>query len=104
MDTFLNLKHWFNEVKTQSEEHALVFLVANKKDREQDREVSTEKGEQFARENGIDLFFETSAKSGDNVEETFITSAKMLLRKHYRKIREEQLKMMQPKSKKLRKG
>ena len=34
-------------------------------------------------------FFETSAKTGINVEKTFMTSAKILFKKFYRKILEE---------------
>ena len=49
----------------------MIFLVANKKDKEQDREVSTSKGEQFAREKGLHGFFETSAKTSENVDDTF---------------------------------
>ena len=89
MDSFMNLNHWFQEIKNQSEANALIFLVANKKDKEQDREVSTSKGEQFAREKGLHGFFETSAKSGEGVEETFMSSARMLFKMHYREIREK---------------
>jgi hypothetical protein len=53
-------------------------LVANKKDRATDREVSREKGENFSKENKLAGFFETSAKTGDNVEATFATAARML--------------------------
>ena len=45
MDSFMNLTHWFQEIKNQSEANALIFLVANKVDMEKNREVSTSKGE-----------------------------------------------------------
>ena len=84
LDSYMNLQHWFSEIKNQSEPDALIFLVANKKDKETEREVSTAKGESFAREKGLHGFFETSAKSGEGVEDTFISAAKMLFKMHYR--------------------
>lgn len=77
--------------------------MANKKDKENEREVSTAKGEQFAREKGLHGFFETSAKSGEGVEDTFISAARMLFKLHYREIRTKQLKAIGgPKNKRLR--
>lgn len=70
-----------------------MFLVANKKDKESDREVDTSKGEQFMNENGLNGFFETSARSGENVEKVFMTAARMLFKQYYRTIREQQLKL-----------
>ncbi len=78
LETFNNLQHWFEEVLAQSEPGVIMFLVGNKKDKESEREVSLEKAEQFRKEKGIHFFFEASAKSGDNVENIFITAAKML--------------------------
>ncbi len=44
------------------------MLIGNKIDMEDKRVVTTEEGEQFAKENGL-AFLETSAKSSINVEE-----------------------------------
>ena len=63
----MNLQHWFSEIKNQSEPDALIFLVGNKKDREEDREVAVTKGETFAREKQLNGFYETSAKTGAGV-------------------------------------
>jgi Rab family protein len=62
--------------------------VANKKDKESDREVDYTRGQQFCQENGLNGFIETSARSGENVEQTFMTAARELFKLHYRKIRE----------------
>lgn len=43
-----------------------------------------EKAEKFASEKGMSGFFETSAKSGDNVEASFMTAARRLFKQHYR--------------------
>jgi hypothetical protein len=43
-------------------------LIANKKDKEKDREVPKIRGEAFAKEKGMSGFLETSAKTGENVE------------------------------------
>ena len=56
--------------------------MGNQCDKETQREVSKEQGEKFKRENGIDYFIETSAKTNENVELAFINAAKMLFRKH----------------------
>jgi hypothetical protein len=48
MNTFLHLSTWLKEVRNQAEPESLIFLVANKKDKEIDREVPFEKGQAFA--------------------------------------------------------
>jgi GTPase SAR1 family protein len=89
MDSFLHLKNWLDQVKSQSEPDVLIFLVGNKKDMENQREVLTSKGEQFAKDNGLVGFFETSAKTGEEVETAFITAARKLFKAHYVGIREK---------------
>lgn len=78
LDTFNNLATWYNEVMAQSEPHVIVFLVGNKKDMEDKREVSLERVEAFKKERGIIFSFETSAKTGENIESLFITASKIL--------------------------
>jgi Ras-related protein Rab-2A len=45
----------------------MVMLIGNKADLDSRRQVSTEEGERFAKENGL-IFLETSAKTSFNVE------------------------------------
>ena len=53
-----------------------VFLVGNKIDLE--REVSKEEAKKYAEINGIDMFMETSAKTGENAQKLLIEAAKFL--------------------------
>lgn len=57
-------------MKTYSWDNAQVVLVGNKSDLEHERAVTREQGEQLAGQLGLP-FFETSARSGENVSETF---------------------------------
>jgi Ras-related protein Rab-2A len=45
-----------------------IMLIGNKSDLAHRRAVSTEEGEQFAKEHGL-IFMEASAKTAQNVEE-----------------------------------
>jgi Ras-related protein Rab-2A len=49
-----------------------IMLIGNKCDLAHRRAVSTEEGEQFAKENGL-VFMETSAKTAHNVEDVSIS-------------------------------
>ena len=49
----------------------VIMLIGNKSDLDQRRQVSTEEGERFAKENNL-IFMETSAKTAFNVEEAFL--------------------------------
>jgi GTPase SAR1 family protein len=66
-ESFKSIPFWIKEIKNQSHPDIKLILVGNKTDLSDKREVSTEEGEQFAKENEMDLFLETSAKSGDGV-------------------------------------
>jgi Ras-related protein Rab-2A len=57
-----------------------ITLVGNKTDLATKRVVTTEEGAEFARTHGLN-FVETSAKTGDNVEEAFLTTAREIYRK-----------------------
>ena len=58
-------------------ENVSKVLVANKADLEQDREVSRQEGEQLAASLGVN-FFETSAKTGQNIEDLFTYIAEIV--------------------------
>ncbi len=57
-----------------------IMLIGNKSDLDHKRQVSTEEGEQFAKEHGL-IFFETSAKTANNVEEAFLQTANKIYEK-----------------------
>ena len=56
----------------------IVILVGNQKDREEFREVSIRQAHDFKKKHNIPYFIETSAKTGENVENIFTMAAKML--------------------------
>ena len=58
----------------------MICLVGNKLDLEDKRQVSYEEGKNFADENDL-LFFETSARDGNNIKEIFMESANLLVDK-----------------------
>ena len=78
--TFDNVMIWLKECKDMCYKDILICLVGNKCDLEGRRAVSYEEGEKFATDNQI-LFFETSAKDGNNIAEMFTESATILVDK-----------------------
>ena len=78
LDTFNNLATWYNEVMAQSEPDVILFLVGNKKDEEKKRAVTLDRVEKFKNDRGIQFSFETSAMTGENIEQLFITASKVL--------------------------
>ena len=75
--SFENISSWIEECKNTAPKSILMVLVGNKCDLEDNREVTEEEGREFAEKNGM-LFFETSAKTGKNVEELFKESVKVI--------------------------
>ena len=70
----------------QSEPDVILFLVGNKKDKEDEREVSIDRVEKFKRDRNILFSFETSAKTGYNIENLFIFASKILYNNNKDKI------------------
>ena len=58
------------EVRQNGNPDMVIMLIGNKSDLDQRRQVSTEEGERFAKDNNL-IFMETSAKTAFNVEEVF---------------------------------
>ena len=75
--SFENISSWIEECKNTAPKSILMVLVGNKCDLEDNREVTEEEGREFAEKNGM-IFFETSAKTGKNVEELFKESVKVI--------------------------
>eukprot|EP01065_Artemidia_motanka_P015808 TRINITY_DN1952_c1_g1_i1.p2 TRINITY_DN1952_c1_g1~~TRINITY_DN1952_c1_g1_i1.p2 ORF type:complete len:204 (+),score=83.13 TRINITY_DN1952_c1_g1_i1:65-676(+) len=79
VSTFEKLDQWLEDVRVLVGPDVNVILAGNKCDLEQDREVTAVAASQYAQEKGL-LFFETSAKSAQFVEEAFVKLAVLSFR------------------------
>ena len=81
-ESFTHIETWLKEVKLQSNPDIKIFLIGNKADLEDKREVKLDEAKQFKNENDIHYFSEASAKTGLNAQEVFIEAAKLLYKEH----------------------
>ena len=72
-ESFDNLKFWINSIKTNLFEKNIfipIIIIGNKIDLEDMRDISKDIANKFAKENNF-KYFETSAKTGEGVDEAF---------------------------------
>lgn len=71
--SFQSLVDWISEINDNSNLSIVTVLIGNKSDLG-NRVISTEEGKEFAEKHGL-IFLETSAKTGQNVEQSFESAA-----------------------------
>ena len=77
-ESFEHAENWLTDLKSQANPDVRIFLVGNKSDLEDERKVSKDDGLKFKNDQGLDLFMETSAKTGYNARNVLIEAAKLL--------------------------
>ena len=77
-ESFEHVDIWLKELKSHSNPDAKVFLVGNKNDLEENRQITTQEAKEFANQLGFNYFCESSAKTGFNARKVFIRAAKIL--------------------------
>ena len=88
----MNVGSWLKEVEKHSGEDVTVTVLANKADSAaEDIEVTDADIKKFEEENGIKVI-KTSAKTGENVDESFLDMTKKLIVKRNSSTQEEKKK------------
>jgi len=67
--SYENIQKWINEIKEEISEQVSIVLIGNKIDNINERKITKEQGDKLASEIGV-KFFETSAKTGEGVNES----------------------------------
>ena len=75
--SFVNVRKWFEELMKYTRDIPFI-LVGNKIDLKDERVVKSEEGAQLSEQLGCP-FYETSAKTGENVDKIFYELAKLML-------------------------
>ena len=71
LQSYENVKNWINQIKDEANPNVIIYLAGNKVDvKDEDRVVKTVDGKKIADEYNL-KFYETSAKSGINVNLIF---------------------------------
>lgn len=74
--------YWIEEAKNNNKNNASIFIIGNKLDEAQNkREVEAHNVELLLENNPVDKHFEVSAKSGQNIEQTFTEICRLMITK-----------------------
>ncbi|MHA1577166.1 MAG: GTP-binding protein [Candidatus Thorarchaeota archaeon] len=77
--TFLNIDRWKEEAFENTGQEIPIVVVANKIDLVDSRAVAKKDGKTYAKENGF-IYVESSALTGENVEEAYMKFCKKMIK------------------------
>ena len=83
--SFVSIPDWIQSVRDIKGDDFPLLLLGNKIDKKEERIISSEEGEELAKEYKID-FLETSNKDGTNVNEAGLTIVKKILESNQREV------------------
>ena len=79
--SFEHIDNWLEQINKYAKENVLKYLVGNKSDLVEKREVSTEEAKSVANKYNIP-YIETSAKNSTNINDMFLTATNNYLLKY----------------------
>nr|XP_030141877.3 EF-hand calcium-binding domain-containing protein 4B isoform X2 [Taeniopygia guttata] len=97
-DTFTAVKQWLISIEEATGENMPVLLLGNKTDNEKEREVPMGMGDHLAKDYNL-IFYECSAYSGYNVENSVLHLAR-ILKEHEDKVKEKTIELQSDTNKK----
>ena len=81
-DSFYNIERWIKNVKNEYQSDLpFLILIGNKKDKS-DKKITKEEIDDIIIKNGINYYYETSAKNGESIHELFEDIIKKLYIKY----------------------
>ena len=83
-ESFINIKMWLENIQNNFNNPSLV-LFGNKADLTEKRQVTSEEAKKYAEENGL-IYFETSAKTNQGINEGFAYIANQAYKKAEQKL------------------
>ena len=78
LDSFNKVNDWIEEIQNNNSEDSFLVLIGNKSDLTLPRVIPRELIEDYCKKNGIENYFEASAKTGENVHLLFKNIVKKL--------------------------
>lgn len=96
--TFEDAKQWYNEIRNNCDEMPKIYFVGNKIDLENDRKIERADGSALASSYDAS-FIETSAKTGENINDLFTDVAVKLYTEYGKSSPMSQSKSLKAKSK-----
>lgn len=75
----MKIQHWIKQIEANAKGNVCKVLVGNKCDKTEERQITEAEGKKCASDNHIH-FYETSAKTGLNVNEVFMFITKEIVK------------------------
>ena len=91
-DSFENVRRWKQEIENHAERDVICYLVGNRADlgNSEEREVTQADGLELMKDLNLDNHIETSALTGANIGELFVTITKHLYLENSSKLNNQQ--------------
>ncbi|HUY00407.1 MAG TPA: Rab family GTPase [Candidatus Deferrimicrobium sp.] len=78
--TFSAIEDWISRIQTITEQHIPFVVVGNKKDLKKDRKVQEKEVKNFLKKQSFSIYFESSAKTGENIDTFFERIAQEIMK------------------------